>query len=83
VIAAVNAAIRSQLLREAANHFQAQASQDTAVELSGALKTMAVAFIKIANDLCWLSSGPRCGLGEINLCVAILTFENRSSIKKK
>jgi len=53
--------------REAANHFQAQASQDTAVELSGILKTMAVALIKIANDLRWLASGPRCGLGEINL----------------
>ena len=53
--------------REAANHFQAQAAQDTAVELSGALKAMAVALIKIANDLRWLASGPRCGLGEINL----------------
>jgi fumarate hydratase class II len=53
--------------REAANHFQAQASLDTAVELSGALKTLAVALVKIANDLRWLSSGPRCGLGEINL----------------
>jgi fumarate hydratase class II len=53
--------------REAANHFQAQASQDSAVELSGALKTMAVVLVKIANDLRWLSSGPRCGLGEINL----------------
>jgi hypothetical protein len=45
--------------REAANHFQAQASQDTAVELSGNLKSMAVSLIKIANDLRWLSSGPR------------------------
>nr|MBL0714617.1 aspartate ammonia-lyase [Desulfobacterales bacterium] len=53
--------------REAADHFQAQAAQDTAVELSGALKALAVALVKIANDLRWLSSGPRCGLGEINL----------------
>mgnify|MGYP001828854887 CR=1 FL=1 len=53
--------------REAANHFQAQAAQDTAVELSGALKALAVALVKIANDLRWLASGPRCGLGEINL----------------
>ena len=53
--------------KEATNHFQAQASQDTAVELSGALKTMGVALVKIANDLRWLASGPRCGLGEINL----------------
>ena len=53
--------------REAVNHYQAQAAQDTAVELSGALKSLAVALIKIANDLRWLASGPRCGLGEINL----------------
>jgi fumarate hydratase class II len=52
---------------EAANHFQAQATQDTAVETGGALKTLAVGLIKIANDIRWLSSGPRCGLGEINL----------------
>ena len=49
------------------NHFQAQASQDAAVELSGALKTMAVGLVKVANDLRWLASGPRCGLGEIVL----------------
>jgi fumarate hydratase class II len=53
--------------REAANHYQAQAAQDTAVELSGALKALAAALVKIANDLRWLASGPRCGLGEINL----------------
>ncbi len=53
--------------REAANHYQAQAAQDTAVELSGALKALAVGLVKIANDLRWLASGPRCGLGEINL----------------
>ena len=52
---------------ETRNHFQAQASQDAAVELSGALKTVAVSLVKIANDLRWLASGPRCGLGEINL----------------
>ncbi|MEE4608786.1 MAG: class II fumarate hydratase, partial [Desulfobacteraceae bacterium] len=52
---------------ETRNHFQAQAAQDTAVELSGALKTVAVSLVKIANDLRWLASGPRCGLGEINL----------------
>jgi fumarate hydratase class II len=66
VIAELNAAT-GLTFREAANHFQAQASQDTAVELSGALKALAVALVKIANDLRWLSSGPRCGLGEINL----------------
>ncbi|MEW6351747.1 MAG: class II fumarate hydratase [Thermodesulfobacteriota bacterium] len=51
--------------REAENHFEAQAAQDSAVETSGALKTYAVSLIKIANDIRWLSSGPRCGLGEV------------------
>jgi fumarate hydratase class II len=53
--------------REAANHFEAQAAKDAVVNVSGALKTMAVSFTKIANDLRWLSSGPRCGIGEIGL----------------
>lgn len=52
---------------EAKNHFEAQAAQDAAVETSGALKTIAVGLIKIANDIRWLSSGPRCGIGEISL----------------
>jgi fumarate hydratase, class II len=51
----------------AVNHFEAQAARDAAVETSGALKTIAVSLIKIANDIRWLASGPRCGLGEINL----------------
>ncbi len=53
--------------KEALNHFEAQAAQDAAVETSGALKTFAVSLIKIANDIRWLSSGPRCGLGEIDI----------------
>ncbi|UCF92746.1 MAG: class II fumarate hydratase [Desulfobacterales bacterium] len=53
--------------REAVNHFEAQAAQDAAVETSGALKTIAVGLVKIANDIRFLSSGPRCGIGEINL----------------
>jgi fumarate hydratase class II len=53
--------------REAGNHFEAQSAQDAAVETSGALKTMAVGLIKIANDIRWLASGPRCGLGEIRI----------------
>lgn len=53
--------------KEAQNHFEAQAAQDAVVETSGALKTLAVSLIKIANDIRWLSSGPRCGLGEINI----------------
>lgn len=52
---------------EAANHFEAQAAQDAAVETSGALKTVALSLLKIADDLRWLASGPRCGLGEIRL----------------
>ena len=53
--------------KEAENHFEAQATQDAAVELSGALKTIAVSLSKIANDIRWLGSGPRAGLGEIIL----------------
>src|SRR5439155_26181549 len=49
-------------LKEAQNHFEAQAAQDSIVELSGALRTIAVSLIKIANDLRWMGSGPRCGL---------------------
>ena len=52
---------------ETTNHFEAQAAQDTAVETSGALKTIAVSLIKIANDIRLLSSGPRCGIGEITI----------------
>jgi fumarate hydratase class II len=54
-------------LREAANHFEAQAARDACVETSGALKTVAVSLIKIANDIRWLGSGPRCGFGELKL----------------
>jgi fumarate hydratase, class II len=53
--------------REAANHFEAQAAQDSAVEASGELKTLAVSLCKIANDIRLLASGPRCGLGEISI----------------
>lgn len=52
---------------EAPNHFDAQANLDELVEASGALKTVAVCLIKIANDIRWLGSGPRCGLGELIL----------------
>jgi len=52
---------------EAKNHFSSQASQDGSVALSGVLKTIAVSLSKISNDIRWLSSGPRAGLGEINL----------------
>ena len=52
---------------EAVNHFEAQAAQDAAVEASGALKTLAVSLVKIANDVRWLASGPRSGIGEITI----------------
>ncbi|MHC5038532.1 MAG: class II fumarate hydratase [Planctomycetota bacterium] len=52
---------------EARNHFEANASRDGAVEASGALKTVAVSLIKIADDIRWLGSGPRAGLGELRL----------------
>ena len=54
-------------LVEAPNHFEAQGARDAAVEASGVLKTLAVSLIKIANDVRWLGSGPRYGLGEIRL----------------
>ena len=53
--------------REARNHFEAQAAKDGLVEASGELRTLAVSLFKVANDLRWLSSGPRCGIGEIQL----------------
>ena len=53
--------------RPNASLFEALATQDTAVELSGQLKTVAVSLMKIANDLRWMNSGPLAGLGEIAL----------------
>ncbi|MER3397441.1 MAG: aspartate ammonia-lyase [Chloroflexota bacterium] len=54
-------------LRETDNHFQAQAAMDGAVEASGVLRTIAVSLLKIANDIRWMGSGPRAGLGELLL----------------
>jgi fumarate hydratase class II len=54
-------------LREAADHFEAQGAQDALVEASGALKTVAVSLMKIANDIRWMGSGPRGGIGELRL----------------
>ncbi|MBI2891102.1 MAG: class II fumarate hydratase [Nitrospirae bacterium] len=53
--------------READNKFEALATKDAVVEASGALKTVACSLMKIANDIRWLGSGPRCGIGEIKL----------------
>ena len=52
---------------EAPNHFEAQSARDAAVRTSGALKSLAVALIKIADDIRWLASGPTAGLGELRL----------------
>ncbi len=54
-------------LQEAVNHFEAQASKDAVCFLSGALRNYAIALTKIANDIRWLGSGPRCGIGELRL----------------
>ncbi len=56
-----------QRFTEARNHFEAQGTRDSLVELSGVLRTIAVGLTKIGNDLRWMSSGPTTGLGEIHL----------------
>lgn len=53
--------------READNHFEANHAKDAYVEASGQLKTIAVSLTKIANDIRWLGSGPRCGIGELKI----------------
>jgi len=52
---------------EAKNHFEAQSSQNQAVAFSGSLKTLAIGLNKISNDIRWLGSGPRSGLGELTI----------------
>ncbi len=59
------ASITGLPFKSAANKFEALASQDCIVELSGSLKTLATSLFKIANDIRWLASGPRSGIGEI------------------
>jgi len=54
-------------LSEARDHFEAQGARDALVEASGVLRIIAVSLYKCANDLRWMSSGPRCGLGEIHI----------------
>ena len=65
-LAALNRAAGLEF-RAKPDKFEALAAQDTAVELSGQLKTVAVGLMKIANDLRWMNSGPLAGLGEISL----------------
>ncbi len=66
-VARVLAEVTGHPFVEADNHFAAQATQDTAVELSGQLKAYAAGLMKIANDLRWMNSGPGAGLAEIVL----------------
>ena len=54
-------------IHETENHFQAQSTLDSVLETSGSLRTVAVSIQKIANDIRWLGSGPRAGLGELAL----------------
>jgi fumarate hydratase class II len=54
-------------LTEARDHFEAQGARDALVETSGQLRTIAVGLVKVSNDLRWMGSGPRAGLGEIRL----------------
>jgi fumarate hydratase class II len=66
-VAAALASKTGVAFRPPDNYFEALSCQDTAVELSGQLKTMAVSLMKIANDLRWMNSGPLAGLAEIEL----------------
>ncbi|WP_395656807.1 class II fumarate hydratase [Nocardioides sp.] len=66
-VIAVLAETTGQPFTEARNHFEAQGTRDSLVELSGALRTYAVGLTKICNDLRWMSSGPTTGLAEIHL----------------
>ncbi len=60
-------ALNGVFIHETSNHFQAQSTLDNIVSASGALNTLAVSLMKIANDIRWLGSGPRAGIGEIEL----------------
>ncbi|MPY85059.1 MAG: aspartate ammonia-lyase [Actinophytocola sp.] len=66
-VSAELASVTGLPLTEARDHFEAQASQDGVVEASGQLRTVAVGLNKIANDVRWLGSGPRTGIGELTL----------------
>ncbi|MEU4444672.1 class II fumarate hydratase [Actinosynnema sp. NPDC050801] len=66
-VSAELASVTGLPLTEARDHFEAQATQDGVVEISGQLRATAVGLYKIANDLRWLGSGPRTGLGELAL----------------
>ena len=59
--------ITGQEFKSASNKFEALAAHDAIVEASGVMKTLAASLMKIANDVRWLGSGPRCGIGELSL----------------
>src|SRR5690606_2052942 len=67
VVAELVRATDIDALTEATDHFEAQAARDGLVELSGALRTVAVSLTKIANDIRWMGSGPLTGLAELQL----------------
>ena len=66
-VAAKISELTGKPFRTADNKFEAMAGKDALVEMHGILKTLAVSLIKISNDIRWLGSGPRCGIGEISL----------------
>jgi fumarate hydratase class II len=66
-VAAKISEITGKPFKTAPNKFEAMAGKDAIVEMSGVLKTLAASLMKIANDIRWLGSGPRCGIGEISL----------------
>ena len=64
-VTALLSALAGVQVRETRNHFQAQSTLDAVVEASAVLRTIAVSLTKIANDIRWMGSGPRAGLGEL------------------
>ncbi|MCL4548013.1 MAG: class II fumarate hydratase, partial [Bacteroidetes bacterium] len=66
-VAAKISEITGKKFTTAPNKFEAMAGKDALVEMSGTLKTLAASLLKISNDIRWLGSGPRCGIGEISL----------------
>ena len=66
-VAAKISELTGKPFRSAENKYEAMAGKDAIVEISGVMKTLAASLLKIANDVRWLGSGPRCGIGEISL----------------
>ena len=67
IVAKILSSATGNTFREAKDHFEAQSAKDALAQASGTLKTVAVSLTKIANDIRWIGSGPRCGIGEISL----------------